>query len=96
MTEERTYPGRWEKWNQRFGHSTPRGHPCHVRTTQLDTQFDMVSLLPYSVFLINMKCPSIILLRIKPTSLIPTRTERSRFFTTKERKKGSKQTLSKP
>jgi hypothetical protein len=32
---------------------TPRDHPCHVRTTQVNKQFDMISRLPCTTILIN-------------------------------------------
>ena len=48
-----------EKRHWRFAHSTPRGHPCLVRTTQINRQFELISRLPSSAELINIKWASI-------------------------------------
>jgi hypothetical protein len=50
------YPGRCGEAALVFYHSTPGGHPFHVRTTQINRQFELISRLPSSTELINIGC----------------------------------------
>ncbi len=53
------YPGRCGQEALAFFHSTPRAHPWHVRTTQINGQFELISCLPSSSELIHFKWTSI-------------------------------------